>query len=78
MVTNSDTSPVTLTVGCGNFGGVFAGTIAGSNDFTLKKTGAGQQTLCGTNIAVENVVINEGSLKLGQIPPDAVAFLPVQ
>lgn len=73
-VTNSSATPVTLTLGYGNFGDVFHGAIMAGSDFTLEKVGSGQQTLCGTNIDVENVVIKDGTLKLSQLPPDAVAY----
>ncbi|HUA65721.1 MAG TPA: autotransporter-associated beta strand repeat-containing protein [Alphaproteobacteria bacterium] len=61
-VTNSGTSPVTLTVGNGTATGNFGGIISGH--LSLSKTGTGAQTLGGANTYTGNTSVNGGSLAL--------------
>ena len=74
-VTNGSATALTFTVGNGGLGDVFAGNIKdGAGAVTLAKAGAGTQILSGTNTYSGATLISGGTLKLGQRPPDAVAY----
>jgi autotransporter-associated beta strand protein len=64
-VTNSGTSPATLTLGNGNAAGGFEGIIgSGANPLSLNKIGSGTQTLTSGNTYNGNTIISAGTLAL--------------
>lgn len=66
IITNSQGSPVTLTLGGNNSGGDFTGVIEdGMGTTSLVKTGWGTQTLSGTNTYSGNTTISAGTLRFG-------------
>ncbi|MCE9614551.1 MAG: autotransporter-associated beta strand repeat-containing protein [Lentisphaerae bacterium] len=67
VVTNSAITPVMLTVGGNNANGTFNGTLyngSGGGVVGLSKTGAGVQTLGGSNAYSGATAINAGALKI--------------
>ncbi len=67
-VTNSSSTPATLTFGADGANGAFAGVIkngAGTGTVGLNKAGAGVQSLSGVNTYTGLTTINAGTLQLG-------------
>jgi autotransporter-associated beta strand protein len=63
VITNSSTTPASLTVGMAGSNGVYGGVISGAA-LTLVKMGKGTETLSGTNTYQGSTIISNGVLAL--------------